>query len=379
MLFFEFLIFVIAATVILYLGLYLSMRKQKIQKPKSQVSPFKFALKNAFTNKNLFVLYPIVLIILMLLSGSLRKDFIKALPYKKMFDEGKVIQTDQFQKNIITALESICGLYLSVRPDEIHDEAHEHLWNSLMNLKEIIVKMSFASKNYSVEDNYSIKSWLSERYIDGNKFYSTTNLKIKKEGAKVHEFKFWFSPGIIKIGGQQESYIRFYAKPLKKESQWRAINYRSYSVFNLANQAQKINEIEAQLNLREDDFNKDGYAEIKIEIKHEQTIPYSLYYLPVFRYTKEIEDFKLITYFKDKLEEYMLGCYDTREGIIWWSNDCTKFKKPSENEIGTLVWKPIGNIIENVWSYTIELQNYSLDTILFKYRQQWSRWTQLYN
>lgn len=376
MAFFEFLIFVIVAMIILYLGFSFFIRKPKKQEAKPQQTLLKFTLKKAFTNKTLLIFYPAILIILVLLTASYWDDFKKASYYKEIIDEGKVIKTAPFHKNIFSALENICGQYTRLRQDEIHDVAHKDLWDILMNIKEIVVKMSFASERYSVENYYSIKNWRSERYIDGSKFYSTTSLKLKKEGKKVHKFKFWFSPGIIKKESQPESYIRFYVKPPKKESEWREIDYESYDVFSLANQTQKINEIEAQLKLRKDDFDKDGYAEIKIEVKHEQTIPYSLYYLPVFRYTKEIEKFELITYFREELVEYEIGCYDRQEGEIWWSKDCSKFKKPAVHTIDSLVWEPDGDRIENVFSYIIELKNYSLDTILFKYRQQWNRWAQ---
>lgn len=369
MFYIEILIFVIIGALITYIT-FLSLTKKQNKKLKAEPQKVlvKSILKRALTDNVQFYFFPLLIFIFLLLTLLQWGDFNKALYYKKMFDEGEIIEVEAFRQNVISSLENIIRIYNSI---ENEGALRKPLWDNLTNLKEIFVKMFFAANPDSFEDSYYIDNWNEERYVDEGKFYSIIDIKVEKEGKNVKDFKYWFGMG--KINQDSTRYVRFYIKSPNADNEWREISFELSNLLSFGDKESRINEVEARLKLRQIDFDKFGNATIKIEMMHEQEFPYFLFYFPTFRYKKGIGDFQLRIYFKHKLENFDVGYYDPKEMTIEWGNIYGKAKSPLIEKVETLIWKPEGKEIKNAWSYTLSFEYNTLRTILFKYQENYQR------
>lgn len=360
----QFIISLIIVAILSFVFFSILIRKQrKKYKIDTEGKSTDSVLKKAFSSKEYLALYPMFIVFLIVLNLTTWENY----------KGNSQLLLEEYQGNLIASIEYQSVLYARLIHNEQAHEEHMLLWNSLTSLKEAIARMSFASKKVSTEDNYLIENWKSERFIDGCYLYNNTELRIKKEGQKTPRFKFWFSPGILKEDESSLCRVKFFVKSLNEDGVWNVLDYDSNSIFAITERSKKIDEVEARLKLKRDDFNKDGYATIKMIIIHKQDIPYSLFYMPTFRFTKGIKKFEWTSYFKDALEEYDIGYYNTSKRTIKWKKN-SKSKNISVDKLDSLKWIPDGQEIKNAWSYKLQFKNSSLGTILFKYRQRWERW-----
>lgn len=368
------LLIIVAIFAFMFFWILINRQKKKYPTDVENVS-IRGVFKSAFFSIPHLAVYPILVIFLLILNSGKWESY----KYRGKDNSVSLAQKSpdhSILKNVLISLDFHCKMYGEMPHNTRFDDFHGYLWDSITNLKEILVKETFTSNETSYEANYIIKSLESKRYIDGNKIFSETTMVIKNEGEGVPRFKYWQGSGIMEEIPESGNPIRFYVgNPLEKDD-WKEIEYDILNIFDASGGGKRMTENEIRLRLKKSDFNKENCARIKIEINNQQDIPFSLFYFPAFRYKRGIERFSMVSYFKEELEEYEIGWYNDNKRIVEWSPECPKLGKLKVDEVKGLDWKLKKETIDAFWAYEIEYEENLPSSLLFKYRQAWASWSQ---
>ena len=327
-------------------------------------SSFIRLVKSAFFSKIHLSAYPILLILLAIYFGSQFKIFNKTSPIKKNHGTNELFKPNQFGKNLIETLKYANQLYLSVEDYSVRDTLYKVHWKNMINIKEAIVKFDFDSKPESVEKNFTVTNWESERFIDGGSFESITKIEISDKKHTSLKFKLWLGNRLLAECDSTIRNIEIYAKPPNKgdnledaNNYGRKIEYQSKLSTNL----------EIVLLLKQEDFSDDHSSVITIITQNKQSVPYSMSSEFTSRYKLGIDHFKIISHYRSELSEYKLGWYHPEQREISWMDKLVNVKvRETEGKWGI---ENKQQPIVKKWTYSIDLSSGLERNLLFQYRQ----------
>ena len=323
-------------------------------------------IKSALFSKTHLAAYPILFLVLAIYFVPQLGRFKELAHIERDSRVDELFRAEKFLASFVDALKTANQLYLSVEDDGTHHETHDLLWKNLVNIKEVFVKSDFASNPASVENNFKIINWESERFIEGSDFEGITQIEIIGNKFSPLTFKLWMGSRIIAENESLSNHVEIYAKPPDRvdrleisNNYGRKVNYERKGSINS----------EIVLLLKEEDFDDDHSSVITIVTKSKNVVPYSIYYEFTSRYKLGIDHLKLISHYRSQLKDYAVGWYNPAEGEIKWIN------KPDDIEVlesrGT--WGIENPSTESIWTYSIELSSGLDQPFLFQYRQAWKR------
>lgn len=324
-------------------------------------------VKSAFFSKMHLSAYPVLIIILVIYFAPQLSNFRETDYFRKKYEMGQ-LGLDQFQANLIGPLKKASQIYTTIEDDKVYHILHDPLWEYMISLKEVIVKSDFGSNPESVEKNFKIMNWKSERFIEGGNFESITNIVISGEKFSPLRFKLWLGSKVI---AESDSILssdsEIYAKPPNKVDNTDIANYYGRKV---EYKSKPSTNREIVLFLNEEDFDENHSSVITIVTRSKQNVPYSIYYEFAVRYKLGIDHFELISHYRSELKDYKLGWYDPDRREISWMD------KPDavnvEETVGNWGIEKEQQPIER-WTYSIELSSKFERNLLFQYRQAWNR------